>query len=416
MLRKDALAAAKAEFNNVYELLEARGYLAQSNDPEGVREYLAEPGAVYYIGFDPTADSLHIGHFIQVIISMWMQAYGHQAIFVAGGGTGLIGDPSGRQDLRKVLTEDQVEQNVSCFKAQFEALLDHDQLEVINNANWLKDIKYIDYLREIGPHFTVNRMLAAECYKSRLDIGLTFLEFNYMTMQAYDFLKLFRERNCRLQFGGDDQWSNVLAGADLIRRVEGGQAYAQTFALLTTSDGKKMGKTADGAIWLDPSKTSPFEMYQYLRNIEDASVIKLMKILTLMPLSEIEKYERLSGSELNEAKIRLAMECTSLVHGVEAAEAARQQAEALFHGAGSAEGMETHHLTAQELEQTLLDVLTEIGFIPSKSEGRRLMKQGGIYIGDEPISDFNYPLSSIDFSAGPVVIRRGKKHHIRLAI
>ncbi len=416
MLRKDALAAAKAEFNNVYELLEARGYLAQSNDPEGVREYLAEPGAVYYIGFDPTADSLHIGHFIQVIISMWMQAYGHQAIFVAGGGTGLIGDPSGRQDLRKVLTEDQVEHNVSCFKAQFEALLDHDQLEVINNADWLKDIKYIDYLREIGPHFTVNRMLAAECYKSRLDIGLTFLEFNYMTMQAYDFLKLFRERNCRLQFGGDDQWSNVLAGADLIRRVEGGQAYAQTFALLTTSDGKKMGKTADGAIWLDPSKTSPFEMYQYLRNIEDASVIKLMKILTLMPLAEIEKYERLSGSELNEAKIRLAMECTSLVHGGEAAEAARQQAEALFHGAGSAEGMETHHLTTEELEQTLLDVLTEIGFIPSKSEGRRLMKQGGIYIGDEPISDFNYPLSSIDFSAGPVVIRRGKKHHIRLAI
>ncbi|MDO5734181.1 MAG: tyrosine--tRNA ligase [Eubacteriales bacterium] len=405
------------EFENVYDLLEARGFLAQANYPEEIREYLAKPGAVFYIGFDPTADSLHIGHFIQIIISMWLQKYGHKAIFVAGGGTGMIGDPSGRSDLRKVLTLAEIEKNLEAFAEQFSRFfdLDPERFLLLNNADWLKELKYLDYLREVGQHFSVNRMLSAECYKSRLEQGLTFLEFNYLTMQAYDYLTLFREHNCRLQLGGDDQWSNILAGSELIRRLEGEQVYVQTFALLTTSDGKKMGKTADGAIWLDAEKTSAFELYQYLRNVEDASVINYLKFLTLLPLSEIAKYEKLSGQDLNQAKIRLALETTSLIHGREAAEAARKQAESLFHGSGKAENMDAHSLSAEDLDLTLLDLLAEIDFIPSKSEGRRLMKQGGLYVNDQQVKDFNLKISELAFdAAGEVIIRRGKKHHLKL--
>lgn len=409
------LSEIPQEFDNVYDVLEARGFLAQCNYPEELKEYLAKPGGVFYIGFDPTADALHVGHFVQIIIMMWMQRYGHKAIALMGGGTGMIGDPSGRQDLRKVLSLEQIDHNVAQFEKQMRRYLDFSdgKAEIMNNAQWLRDLNYIDFLREIGVHFSVNRMLTAECYKARLEQGLTFLEFNYMLMQAYDFLQLYRLRDCMIQFGGDDQWSNILAGTDLIRRKEGEHAFAQTFQLLTTASGQKMGKTAGNAIWIDENKTPPFEVYQYMRNVDDADVIKLLKIFTFLPLDEIKTYEKMEGQELNEAKTRLAYEFTRILHGTEAADQAKAQAEALFHGAGRSDDMDTVEVA---LGLELLDVLVDSDFLPSKSEGRRLIKQGGLYLNEENVQDFGKVLEDKDFKDGEAIVRRGKKRHLRLEL
>jgi len=324
---------------NVYDLLKDRGYLAQVTHETEVRELLGKPGVTFYIGFDPTADSLHVGHFVQMMVMAHMQKAGHRPIALIGGGTAMIGDPSGRSDLRQIMTTETIQHNGDRFKEQMKILIDFSDGKalMINNADWLLKLNYVDFLRDIGPHFSVNRMLTAECYKNRMEQGLTFLEFNYMLMQSYDFLVLYRQHQCQMQLGGDDQWSNILGGVDLIRRKDQGAAFGMTFRLLTTSAGTKMGKTAKGAVWLDPVKTSPFEFYQYWRNIDDADVMNCLKLLTFLPLDEIAEYARLQDAAINEAKKRLALEVTTIVHGSEAAAAARSQAEDLFEKGGRSE-------------------------------------------------------------------------------
>lgn len=405
---------------NVFDTLVERGYLAQVTHEEEVRKLLSKPGATFYIGFDPTADSLHVGHFVQMMVMAHLQRAGHRPIALLGGGTGMVGDPSGRSDLRQVLTVEAIQNNVNRFREQMKILLDFSEGKAImvDNADWLLTLNYVDFLRDIGSQFSVNRMLTAECYRQRLEKGLTFLEFNYMLMQAYDFLVLYRRYNCQMQLGGDDQWSNILAGVELVRRKDQGEAFGMTFKLLTTSAGTKMGKTAKGAVWLDPAKTTPFEFYQYWRNIDDADVINCMKLLTFLSMEEIGEYARLTDSAVNEAKKKLAYEITCIVHGSAAADQARQQAEDIFGNAGRSDTMPSTLIDTAKLSTGLglLDVLAEAKLIPSKGEGRRLIQQNGIYLNNQPVTDFNYQLSDRDFVDGEAIVRKGKKiyHAIRI--
>lgn len=405
--------------SNVYDTLVDRGYFAQATHPEEIREYLSKPGAIFYIGFDPTADSLHIGHLTQMMVMAHMQKAGHIPIALMGGGTGWIGDPSGRSDMRQLMTVETINHNVKKFKEQMERLIKFGESQAImaNNADWLLDINYVEFLRDIGVHFTVNKMLATDIYKNRLEDGLTYFEFSYMLLQGYDFLELYKRYDCRLQMGGQDQWANIIAGVDLIRRTEQIDTYGMTFNLLETADGEKMGKTAKGALWLDSNKLSPFDFYQYFRNLEDASVTKTMKTLTFLPLEEIAEYEKLQGQEINKAKEVLAYEVTKIVHGKDSAKSAQEQAQQLFFGSGRSDKMPTTELTKELAFQTpILDLLNQNNIVPSKSEGRRLIKQGGVYLNDQVISDFNYKLSENDFDNKEAIIRRGKKKFFRLLL
>ena len=406
---------------NVIDVLVERGYIAQSTDLEGLRELFKGKGIKFYIGFDPTADSLHVGHFIQMMIMAHLQRDGHYPIALLGGGTGMIGDPSGRSDMRKMLTPETIKHNVNRFSKQMEILLDFSEGKgkILDNAEWLLDLNYIEYLREVGPHFSINRMLAADAYKRRLEDGLTFLEFNYMTLQAYDFFKLYEEYGCKVELGGNDQWSNIIAGVELIRRKTGNQdAYGITSNLLVKANGEKMGKTSSGALWLDESKTSPFDFYQYWRNLDDADVINCMKLLTFIPLEEIAEYEKLEGHEINEAKKRLALEVTTIVHGEEKAQAAEQQALDIFAGSGRSDDMPTTEVTLSELEAglPLLATMTDAELTSSNSEARRMVQQGAVKINDEIVNDTYYNLGVEDLINGEIIIRRGKKIFHRILL
>lgn len=413
-IREHSLALAKAAIGdkNVFDVLKERGYIMQCTNEDGVREYLSTPGQYLYTGFDPTADSLHIGHFLPIIVMSYLQAAGHHPIALMGGGTGMIGDPSGRTDLRKVLTAETVQHNVSCIQAQMGILLDFDSQQsiLVDNADWILDLNYINFLREIGSQFSVNRMLTAECYKNRMEKGLTFLEFNYMLLQAYDFLCLYRKLGLRLEMGGDDQWSNILAGIDLIRRKEQAESFGCTFTLLTNSEGVKMGKTANGAVWINEDKFPVYDFYQYWRNVGDADVLKFLRLLTFTPLNEIAEYEKLSGAELNPIKELLAFRITEIVHGTEKATMAQTKAKALFTG-NIADNATTYEIS--DADQTLLDMLVNLKLVPSKSEGRRLMQQGGISVDDIVVTDINAHVDLDKLKAG-IIVRRGKKNFYRL--
>lgn len=407
--------------NSVYDVLKERGFIAQLTHEEEIKELLEKQQVTFYIGFDPTADSLHVGHFLQMMVMAHMQRAGHKPIALLGGGTAMVGDPSGRSDMRKMMTRDTIRHNADNFKVQLSKFIDftNDRAMMVDNSDWLLKLNYIDFLRDIGVYFSVNRMLTAECFKSRMEKGLTFIEFNYMLMQSYDFLVLKQKYGCIMQLGGDDQWSNILGGIDLIRRVESKESYGMTFTLLTTSEGKKMGKTEKGALWLDASKTSPFDFYQYWRNIDDADVIKCLKLLTFLPMDEISKLAELKNEQINEAKKVLAYEVTKLVHGEEEAGKARQLTEALFGGGGNTSDMPSTEVNPAELAVGLniLDLLLRTGLVPSKGEGRRLVQQGGIYIGETPVVSIDYMLSEDLFKSGELIVKKGKKtyHKIILA-
>lgn len=397
----------------VYEELSARGLIAQVTDEEQIRELVNNGKAVFYIGFDPTADSLHVGHFMALTLMKRLQEAGNKPIALIGGGTGMIGDPSGRTDMRQMMTPETIQHNCDCFKKQMEKFIDFsdDKAIMVNNADWLLDLNYIKLLREVGACFSVNRMLSFECYKQRMERGLSFLEFNYMIMQSYDFYALYQKYGCNLQFGGDDQWSNMIGGMELIRRKLNGNANAMTITLLTNSEGKKMGKTQKGAVWLDPNKTSPYEFYQYWRNVDDADVIKCMKLLTFLPLDVIAEYEKLEGAELNKAKEVLAFELTKLVHSEEDAEKAQQAARALFGGGSDNSDMPSTELLDEDFENgsiSILDMMMKGAMIKSKGEGRRLIQQGGVSVNDEKVSDPYASITKEDFKDG-VIIRKGKK-------
>ena len=394
---------------NIMDTLRKRGFIKQTVFEDELYEKLGKESVPFYIGFDPTADSLHVGHFLTLIAMHHMQQAGHKPIILIGGGTGMVGDPSGRTDMRQMMTRETVEQNVECFKKQMARFIDFEGENgaiVVNNADWLLDLNYVDFLREIGAHFSVNKMLTAECFKQRLERGLSFLEFNYMLMQAYDFLVLNRKYNCSLELGGDDQWSNILAGANLIRIKERKPAYAMTFTLLTTADGKKMGKTAKGAVWLDENKTSPYEFYQYWRNIDDADVEKCLKLLTYLPVEEIEELCRYKDERINHAKEVLAYELTKEVHGEEKAETARQQAKAAFAG-GEGELLEK----VAEGAQTVVDAMVLCGVCKSKGEARRLIAQGGVAVNEEKVTDENMPVPGSEF-----VLQKGKKVRVKVIV
>lgn len=400
--------------SQVYEELQARGLIAQCTNEEKVRDLLDNHQTAFYIGFDATADSLHVGHFLQLVVMSRLQKAGHHPIALIGGGTTMIGDPTGKTDMRKMLTKEQIDHNAECFRKQMRRLVDFDngKATMLNNADWILKFNYMDFLREVGVHFSVNRMLTAECFKTRLEKGLSFIEFNYMLLQSYDFLHLYRTMGCHLELGGDDQWSNIINGADLIRRVDGkDDAYGLTFTLLTTSEGKKMGKTEKGAVWLDPEKTSPYEFFQYWRNINDADVIRVMKMLTFMSLEEIAEYEKLEGAGLNKAKERLAYEITAMVHGKEEAEKAMNAAKAAFSGGASAD-MPTTALTAEDLtdgEISAMDLLVKTGLVKSKSEARRTIQQGGLTINDTKVTDVYAAYGADAFAGDGMIIRKGKK-------
>ncbi len=403
----------------IYEELKARGLIAQVTDEDIVRKLVNEGKAIFYIGFDPTADSLHVGHFMALCLMKRLQMAGNKPIALLGGGTGMIGDPSGRTDMRQMMTEETIEHNIECFKKQISKFIDfsNDKAILVNNADWLNNLKYIEVLRDIGPHFSVNRMLTAECYKQRMEKGLSFLEFNYMIMQSYDFLQLFQKYNCNLQFGGDDQWSNMLGGTELIRRKLGKDASAMTINLLLNSEGKKMGKTQSGAVWLDPNKTSPFEFYQYWRNIADADVLKCIRMLTFLPLEEIDEMDKWEGSKLNEAKEILAYELTKLVHSEEDAEKAQNASREIFSKGYSAD-MPTVKLEEEDVVEnkiSILDILVKSGLVPSKSEARRAIEQGGVAIDGEKITDMNKQISEEELKAG-IVLARGKKNFRKIEL
>lgn len=406
--------------NSVYDILKERGFIAQLTHEEEIKEILDKQQVTFYIGFDPTADSLHVGHFLQMMVMAHMQRAGHKPIALIGGGTAMVGDPSGRTDMRKMMTRDTIRHNADNFKVQLSKFIDfsNGRAEMVDNSDWLLKLNYVDFLRDIGVYFSVNRMLTAECFKSRMEKGLTFIEFNYMLMQSYDFLVLNQKYGCVMQLGGDDQWSNILGGIDLIRRVESKEAYGMTFTLLTTSEGKKMGKTEKGALWLDAAKTSPFDFYQYWRNIDDADVIKCLKLLTFLPMNEIAKLAELKNEQINEAKKVLAYEVTKLVHGEEESGKARQLAEALFGGGGSTNDMPSTEVAAADLDNGLniLDLLLRTGLVPSKGEGRRLVQQGGIYIGDTPVISIDFMLSESLFSGGELIIKKGKKTYHKIVL
>ena len=398
---------------NVFDTLKERGFIAQCTNEKELRELFEKERVTFYIGFDPTADSLHAGHFIALMAMAHMQRAGHRPICLVGGGTGTVGDPSGRTDMRKMLTDEDIEHNCECFKKQIARFIDFSDGKAImvNNGDWLRKLNYIDLLRDVGACFTVNRMLAAECYKQRWEKGLTFLEFNYMVMQAYDFLELNRRYGCKLEMGGDDQWSNIIAGVELNRRKNNVAVYGLTNKLLTKSDGKKMGKTAGGALWLDAEKTSPYEFYQYWRNVDDADVEKCLSLLTFLPMEEVHRLGSLEGSAINEAKTVLAYEVTKIVHGEEEANKAKKAAEALFGGAGSTQDMPT---VAAETGKKLLDVLTAGKVFASKSEGRRLIQQNGLSLNDEKVKDVDYILQESDFTDGEAIVKKGKKKYFKL--
>ena len=401
---------------NVFDTLQERGFIAQCTDEDAVRKLLGEKSVTFYIGFDPTADSLHAGHFIALMVMAHMQRAGHRPICLVGGGTGTIGDPSGRSDLRKVLTDEMIEHNCECFKKQIARFIDFSDGKalMVNNGDWLRKLNYIDLLREVGTHFTVNRMLTAECYKQRWDKGLTFLEFNYMVMQAYDFYKLNKDFNCEMELGGDDQWSNIIAGVELTRRKTGRAVFGLTNKLLTKSDGSKMGKTAGGALWLDAEKVSPYDFYQYWRNVDDADVKTCLSLLTFLPMDEVNRLSALKDSAINEAKKVLAYEVTKLVHGEEAAKAAEKSAAEIFTGQSS-ENMPSVEV-ADAIGKKLLDVLATCKVIESKAEGRRLISQNGLTMNDEKVSDADLVLAEKDFPNGAAVIRKGKKKFYKLVI
>ncbi len=405
---------------NVYDTLLERGYIEQITHEEEVKALLAKESVTFYIGFDPTADSLHLGHFIQIMVMMHMQRAGHKPIALIGGGTAKVGDPSGKTDMRKMLTSEDIDSNGECLKKQMENYLTLDGKDgyVSNNAQWLDELKYIPFLREIGSKFSVNRMLSAECFKQRLEKGLSFLEFNYMIMQAYDFLELNRQFDCQMQLGGNDQWSNIIAGVDLVRRMESKQVYGLTFKLLLTSDGKKMGKTESGAIWMDPEKTTPYELFQYLRNIEDADVENCLKLLTFLPMDEVRALYALEGSEINKAKEILAFEFTKIVHGTEEAQKALETAKALFSGGGNTENIPTTEMEASEFEEgvLILDLMLKLELVSSKGEGRRLIQQNGVSVNDVVLEDFNRLITKEDFIDGDLMIRKGKKVYHRVKV
>lgn len=398
---------------NVFDVLKERGFLEQCTHEEEIKTLLKNESVSFYIGFDPTADSLHIGHFIQIMVMAHMQKHGHRPIAIIGGGTTMIGDPSGRTDMRQVMTPERIAENGEKFKVIFEKFLsfEDDRALMVNNADWLLDLNYIDFLREIGAHFSVNRMLTADCYKSRLEKGLTFLEFNYMLLQAYDFYVLHKDYGCKMQFGGNDQWSNIIAGIELIRKKDSAQAYGMTFSLLTTSEGVKMGKTAKGALWLDPQKTSPYDFYQYWRNVADADVEKCLALLTFLPMEEVQRLGALEDAQINHAKEVLAYEVTALIHGKEEAAKAQEAARRLFEGGTDQADIPSVDLERNALGEGLdiISLLLAAQLIPTRSEGRRLIDQGGILANGEKVTDFKAVFTEADFKEGSMILKKGKK-------
>ena len=398
----------------IYDELVARGLIAQVTDEKEIKELINNGKATFYIGFDPTADSLHVGHFMALCLMKRLQMAGNKPIVLIGGGTAQIGDPSGRTDMRQMMTTETINHNVECFKKQMSRFIDFGEGKAImvNNADWLMDLNYVDVLREVGAHFSVNRMLTAECYKQRMEKGLSFLEYNYMIMQSYDFYTLFQKYGCNMEFGGDDQWSNMLGGTELIRRKLGKDAYAMTINLLLNSEGKKMGKTQSGAVWLDPNKTTPFEFFQYWRNVSDADVLKCIRMLTFLPLEEIDKMESWEGAQLNEAKEILAFELTKLVHGEEEAAKAKEASHALFAGGANNANMPTVTVTAEDFpdgELDIISVLVKAGLCDSRGDGRRNIQQGGVSVADEKVTDISTKYTLDDFKGEGLIIRRGKK-------
>ena len=398
----------------VYDELVARGLIAQVTDEEEIKELINNGKAVFYIGFDPTADSLHVGHFMALCLMKRLQMAGNKPIALIGGGTAMIGDPSGRTDMRQMMTRETINHNVECFKKQMSRFIEfgEDKAMLVNNADWLMDLNYVDVLREVGAHFSVNRMLTAECYKQRMEKGLSFLEFNYMIMQSYDFYTLFQKYGCNMEFGGDDQWSNMLGGTELIRRKLGKDAYAMTINLLLNSEGKKMGKTQSGAVWLDPNKTTPFEFFQYWRNVSDADVLKFLRMLTFLPLEQIDEMDKWEGAQLNEAKEILAFELTKMVHGEEEAQKAKEASHALFSGAGASEHMPTIEVSAEDFAAGNMDimaVLVKAGLCDSRSDARRAVQQGGVSVEGEKVTDISASYALDDFAGEGKVVKRGKK-------
>ena len=398
----------------IYEELKARGLIAQETNEDEIRELVNAGKATFYIGFDPTADSLHVGHFMALCLMKRLQMAGNKPVVLIGGGTGYVGDPSGRTDMRSMMTPETIQHNCDCFKKQMERFIEFgpDKAIMVNNADWLLKLNYIDLLRDVGACFSVNNMLRAECYKQRMEKGLSFLEFNYMIMQSYDFYHLFKHYGCNMQFGGDDQWSNMLGGTELIRKKLGKDAYAMTITLLLNSEGKKMGKTQSGAVWLDPNKTSPFEFYQYWRNVADSDVLKCIRMLTFLPLEEIDKMDKWEGSQLNTAKEILAFELTKLVHGEEEANKAQQTARALFSGSGNLDNMPSYTLSKDDLTDGKIavnDILFKAGMTKSKGEGRRLIEQGGVSVNDKKVASAVETVCADDFSDGSIIVKKGKK-------
>lgn len=405
---------------NVFDTLKERGLIAQTTHEDEIRKILGEKKITFYIGFDPTADSLHIGHFMQLIVMKHMQNAGHRPIILLGGGTTMVGDPTGKTDMRPMITQEIIQHNADNFKKQMSKFIDFEagKAIMVNNADWLLGLNYVDFLREVGVHFSVNRMLSAECFKTRMEKGLTFLEFNYMLMQGFDFYKLNKEYDCLMEFGGDDQWANILGGIELIRRKESKQAYGMTFTLLTTSEGKKMGKTEKGALWLDPEKVSPYEFYQYWRNVDDKDVIRLLKLVTFIPMEQIREYEKLEGQELNKIKCLLAYEVTKMVHGEEAAKQANDAATAIFAGGSNTENMPSAEISKSEIESgiNVLDMLVNVKLCPSKSEARRLVQQNGLSINGEKVSGVDTIINSEYFKDGEMIVKKGKKTFLKLIL
>ena len=400
--------------NNIFEVLTQRGYTEQLTHPDEIRDILNNKSISFYIGFDPTADSLHVGHFISLMVASHMQKAGHRPIILIGGGTATIGDPSGKTDMRRMMSREEIDHNVECFKKQISRFLSFEGENaaiIVNNADWLLDLKFINFAREIGSLFSINKMLAAECYKQRMERGLTFFELSYMLMQSYDFLYLHDKYGCKLQMGGNDQWSNILGGVDLIRRIGHSDSYGLTFKLLTTKEGKKMGKTEKGALWLDSTKTSPYEFYQYWRNIDDADVKNVLSLLTFLPMEKVEELSSLKDEKINEAKKVAAYEITKLIHGEEEAKKAEEASNALFEGQGSIENMPSAEI---DNNISILDAIITVGFAPSKGQARQLINQGGITLNNEKVSDTNYILSDSDFTEGYAILKKGKKSYYKL--
>lgn len=405
--------------DNVYDILLERGFIEQMTHEEEIKKLLKNEKVTFYIGFDPTADSLHIGHFLTVMAMAHMQRAGHRPIALMGGGTGMVGDPTGRTDMRSMMTKEVIQHNVDCFKKQLSHFIsfDNDNAIIVNNANWLLNLNYIDFLREVGVHFSVNRMLTAECFKTRMEKGLSFLEFNYMLMQSYDFLELNRKYGCKLQLGGNDQWSNIIGGVELIRRIQNKEAYGMTFTLLTTSEGKKMGKSMGGAVWLDPQKTTPYEFYQYWRNIDDRDVQKCLSLLTFLPMDEVRRLGSLKDEKINEAKEVLAYEVTKIVHSEEDAKKAQEAARALFKGGANSDSIPNTQINKSEFQDgmDIITLLQKANLIPSRGEGRRLIQQKGVKVNDEIVDSIDKKINLNDFKDNILVIQKGKKifHHIK---